>query len=115
MSSTVQTQLAAKDAARTTQIDELLNSKSADKLQVFIMSWNMGNAPESGLQYVFSEKNANNAYDIIVLGLQESTYKTKDGVDCVTQLSNTIETIMGNKYFKVYFFSLSYTYMLFSC
>lgn len=81
--------------------EDIAANKTVDKLKVFIMSWNMGNAPEKGIKNVFSEKNATDTYDIIVLGLQESTYKSKDGVDCVAQLSLSIETALGSKFFKV--------------
>lgn len=81
--------------------DEIVNAKSNDRLQVFVMTWNMGNAPETGLEFVLSERNATSAFDIIVLGLQESTYKNKDGTDCVVQLSQSIEKIVGDRFFKV--------------
>lgn len=109
---------AAQPAKAAPNFEDIISTKSADKLQVFIMSWNMGNAPETGLQYVLSEKNANNAYDIIVLGLQESTYKTKDGTDCVAQLSMAVENIIGQKYFKVqciYYLLFLHSVFLFSC
>lgn len=91
--------MAAK-GKKNLSIDDIISSKSTDKLQVFIMSWNMGNAEPEGLQYVFSEKNATNQYDILVLGLQESTYAYNNG-DCITHLGGVIESIVGANYFKV--------------
>eukprot|EP00428_Durinskia_dybowskii_P069926 CAMPEP_0170390526 /NCGR_PEP_ID=MMETSP0117_2-20130122/19194_1 /TAXON_ID=400756 /ORGANISM="Durinskia baltica, Strain CSIRO CS-38" /LENGTH=646 /DNA_ID=CAMNT_0010646579 /DNA_START=65 /DNA_END=2005 /DNA_ORIENTATION=+ len=81
--------------------EDIVSARPADKLKVFIMSWNMGNAPQSGIEYVLSQKEATTEFDIIVFGLQESTYKTKDGVDCVTQLTANIGAILGTSFFKV--------------
>lgn len=89
--------MAAKGKKNMT-IDDIASSKSADKLQVFIMSWNMGNAEPEGLQYVFTEKNATNQFDILVLGLQESTY---GGENSIAHLGGVIESIVGDNYFKV--------------
>lgn len=90
-----------KSVKTSLTFDDIVTTRSPEKLKVFIMSWNMGNAPEGGLKNVFTEKNATDAYDVIVLGLQESTYKTKDGADCVAQLSLAVETILGSRFFKV--------------
>lgn len=82
----------------TTTIDDIVNSNSTDRLQVFIMSWNMGNAPPTGLEYVFREKNATNDFDILVLGLQEATWPA---TDCIKILSDTVHGVVGEKYFLV--------------
>jgi hypothetical protein len=92
-------------ARSTLTFEDIVASRPTDKMKVFVTSWNMGNAPESGLKHVFSERNATDNYDVIVLGLQEATYRTKDGSDCVAQLSLAIEAALGSGFFKVSCFS----------
>jgi hypothetical protein len=83
-------------------VQDLVTQKTIDRLKVFIMSWNMGNAEAEGLENVFSEKNATNDFDVIVLGLQESTYSMKgsSSSDCVAHLGSLIESTIGPNYFK---------------
>ena len=82
----------------TITIDDIVNSNSVDRLQVFIMSWNMGNAPPTGLEYVFREKNATNDFDILVMGLQEATW---NATDCIKELAAKVQEVVGEKYFMV--------------
>jgi hypothetical protein len=73
-------------------------------LRVFVTSWNMGNAEQHGLQHVFTEKSASDNFDLIVLGLQESTYTSIKGstsVDCFSHLANQIAEILGPLFYKV--------------
>lgn len=58
----------------------------------------MGNAPPTGLEYVFREKNATNDFDILVMGLQEATWSA---TDCIKELSSKVQEIVGEKYFMV--------------
>lgn len=90
--------MSALKKSGTTTIEDIVNSNSVDKLQVFIMSWNMGNAAPGGLEYVFREKNATNDYDILVLGLQEATWAQSD---CIKDLGEKVQEIVGDKFFLV--------------
>ena len=66
------------------------------------MSWNMGNAEAVGLNHVLEERKAQKDYDIIVLGLQESTYsKGTTGTECIAHLGGMIQEIVGAEFFKV--------------
>ena len=57
--------------------DDILSIPSRDKVQVFVTTWNMGNAEAEGFENVFNEENYVNRFDIFVIGLQESTYSLK--------------------------------------
>lgn len=74
-----------------------------EKLKIFVVSWNMGNAEQIGLKNVFDERQAINQYDIIVVGLQESTYtmKGQSNSDCLAHLSKQIHDIIGSGYIQV--------------
>ncbi len=90
--------MSALKKSGTITIDDIVNSNSVDRLQVFIMSWNMGNAPPTGLEYVFREKNATNDFDVLVMGLQEATW---NATDCIKELATKVQEIVGEKYFMV--------------
>jgi len=47
-------------------------------LEIFCGSWNMGNAMAEGLEEFVPSKGGN--YDLVVIGLQESTYKVDASV-----------------------------------
>ena len=47
-------------------------------LEIFCGSWNMGNAMAEGLEEFIPAKGVN--YDLVVIGLQESTYKVDTSV-----------------------------------
>lgn len=91
---------ASKPAPST--IEQLMDNSKRDKLQLFVMTWNMGNAEAEGLTHVFSEKNAQNKYDLFVIGLQESTYSLKNSKDCIEHLANIIDHSLGPKFYKVH-------------
>lgn len=102
-------------------------------LKIFILTWNMGNAPAKvltrficsfellnyclpqGLDDVLRSKcrsiSANSAlddskYDLVCLGLQESTYRNKNVEnpthgDCIAELSEYISSALGPSYILV--------------
>ena len=75
--------------------------------KVFCGTWNMGNAQGEDMHFFLPEKSQD--YDIIAIGLQESTYTVgeegKDGHEnsegCVKHLSIELAAIIGNGYFVV--------------
>lgn len=76
--------------------DVLSSDVQADALQIFVTSWNMGNAQHQGFETVFKEKDALNKFDIFVLGLQESTYSTE--LDSISHLKSQLEDLFKNYY-----------------
>jgi hypothetical protein len=71
------------------------SEKGADgTIRLMTASWNMGNAAAEGLQELIPNKGGD--FDIIVLGLQESTYTTNSIMtSCVTELQDSIIAILG--------------------
>lgn len=83
--------------------DQLSVSQSKTTVNVFTASWNMGNAAQVGFSTILDEKDGFDKFDIIVLGLQESTY-TLDGniaLDSIAHLKGQLEDMMGNGFFTV--------------
>lgn len=74
-----------------------------NSVKVFIMSWNMGNAEQVGMKNVLDERDATADYDIIVIGLQESTYaiKGQQAADSIAHLGKQIQDMVGEKYYLV--------------
>ena len=78
-----------------------------EKLKVFITTWNMGNAEAENLQGLFAgyilgtDGQVKTEYDLIVIGLQESTYTSKNTTDCLTHLQNEFLRLLGSEYDKV--------------
>jgi hypothetical protein len=58
----------------------------------------MGNAEPQGMEKIFNNHSAINQYDLIVLGLQESTY---GNMDSISHLSKYLTDLFGNEYFLV--------------
>lgn len=75
-------------------------SSSQEKLKIFVTTWNMGNAEPQGMEAIFEEKQAIGQYDLIVIGLQESTYSVKagNGSDSISHLGKHIRDILGDQY-----------------
>jgi len=64
-------------------------------LQIFIATWNAGNAAPENLENLFPVKGSNDIdYDIYVIGLQESTYSLTSN----SAPSDTIDSITSPKY-----------------
>mmetsp|Transcript_24844 Transcript_24844/g.41402 ORF Transcript_24844/g.41402 Transcript_24844/m.41402 type:complete len:642 (+) Transcript_24844:209-2134(+) len=87
--------------AKSYSVEDFVSTSVSEKAKVFIMSWNMGNAEAEGLENVFTEQNIVGQYEIIVLGLQESTYSMKNNGDCIAHLQSMVKGIMGGNYFQV--------------
>jgi hypothetical protein len=81
-------------------VRDLLNSTSVqlNELSVFITTWNMGNAEGKGWEKIFEPAHG---FDIIVIGLQESTYTMKNGEDCKKHLQKQLTKALGDDYFEV--------------
>ncbi len=73
----------------STLLDLISDNYSDESLNVFVTSWNMGNAEAEGMNFIFSEKEALMKYDIFAIGLQESTY--------VVNANSTLDSIMHLK------------------
>jgi hypothetical protein len=82
---------------------ELSKASTGDDIKVFITTWNMGNAEAAGLDCIFHEKNVAGEYDIVCVGLQESTYGQGGGVsgECVTQLMGQLAKAVGPDFYLV--------------
>jgi hypothetical protein len=76
---------------------------SNEKLKVFIASWNMGNAEQEGINFIFSEKEALEKYDVFAIGLQESTYilESNKTADPIAHLKAQLEKIFENKFYVI--------------
>ncbi len=82
---------------------ELNKPLSNDAINVFITTWNMGNAEATGLNNIFEEKGALQN-DILCVGLQESTYtmgKQQQQQDCIAHLSAQLHAVVGNEFYLV--------------
>jgi hypothetical protein len=83
------------------------HEKSSRQAKIFCGTWNMGNAQGENMKHFIPEDG--NDYDIIAIGLQESTYKigdeSKEGSStsegCIKHLSQELETILGKNFFIV--------------
>lgn len=83
------------------------NAKTGRAVKVFCGTWNMGNAKGEGIQH-FVPPNGKD-YDVIAIGLQESTYSVGDEVKdgnsssegCIKHLGNELATILGKDFFVV--------------
>ena len=60
----------------------------------------MGNAPQKGMSCIFDEKNVKEDYDIIVIGLQESTYSGSTQ-GCIQELGDEIKDMLGDTFYQV--------------
>jgi hypothetical protein len=92
--------------------DVELKLESHKNLRLMIVTWNMGNAKAEGLENILPATGS--GYDLIVLGLQESTYtvKAKDEnkekagnskrkikvEPCVSILMDQIEAVLGPEF-----------------
>lgn len=100
--------------------DVEIKLESHKTVKLMVVTWNMGNAKAEGLDHVLPANGL--GYDLIVLGLQESTYavkgdkeksqspsqKRKGKVDpCVAQLMDQIESILGADFVMVRHFLLA--------
>ena len=76
------------------------------KFQIFIGTWNMGEAPPSqGLEGWIQRKKA---YDLYVIGVQECNFQPREGFSSVeSDLFNTFLSYLGTSYVKVAGLSLS--------
>lgn len=79
-------------------------------LDIFVSSWNVGNScPNNDLREFIPEEGGD--YDMLVLGMQESTYKISDtsypitGIDigeaCILDLKEKVLNIVGREYILV--------------
>lgn len=83
------------------------HEKTSRQAKIFCGTWNMGNAKGENMKNFIPENGQD--YDIIAVGLQESTYKigdeSKEGSStsegCIKHLSQELETILGKSYFIV--------------
>jgi len=88
------------------KIQESSTSTFGIPLDIFVASWNIGNAIPHDIGLLIPEEGGD--YDMIVLGFQESTYKLQDstypitGIDdaSVLDLKQKIENILGREYVK---------------
>jgi hypothetical protein len=102
--------------------DVEIKLESHRNVRLMVVTWNMGNAKAEGLENMLPASGA--GYDLIVLGLQESTYtvkgkeekdksgapKRKGKVDpCVAQLMDQIEIVLGPEFVLVRKFSVAGT------
>jgi hypothetical protein len=83
------------------------HEKSSRQAKIFCGTWNMGNAQGENMKHFIPEDGKD--YDIIAIGLQESTYKigdeSKEGSStsegCIKHLSQELEMILGKNFFIV--------------
>ena len=90
---------------------DILHNQQPEQIKIFTMSWNMGNSEAHGLDLVFSERDVVNEFDVIVIGLQESTYVEAHSIDptaCIRSLTSTIAAILGSNYYQVNTIYLAY-------
>ena len=91
------------------------------KVKVFVLSWNMGNAPFNLAQQKENLNNLNlnfeiskcldkynvqHGYDLICIGLQESTYVSTENKiylsgDCYEVIKSSLQDILGEKFYMV--------------
>lgn len=82
--------------------DHIEREIALERLKIFITTWNMGNAEAEGMERIFEERKVTTDYDIIVIGLQESTYTSKqNNFDSITHLQNYLTQLIGSNYQKV--------------
>lgn len=90
--------------------DQLSLSQPKSSINVFTTTWNMGNAHQVGFSSIFEEKQAVDDFDIIVIGLQESTYIMEGNVtldniahnfDSISHLKTQLEEIIGSSFYIV--------------
>lgn len=67
----------------------------AKSVKALITSWNMGNAESKGEETLFTQKDN---FDIVCLGLQESTYAN---ADCVAIEKAKFITCLGDEFYLV--------------
>ena len=87
----------------STLLDSINNQDSKEEIRVFVTSWNMGNAEAVGLNNIFSERNAFDEYDVVAIGLQESTYSSKSSTnfDSIPHLKAYMESLFGSRFYVV--------------
>ena len=79
------------------------NAKTGRAIKVFCGTWNMGNAKGESIQNFVPPSGKD--FDIIAIGLQESTYSVGDDVKdtasegCIKHLGNEFATILGKDFF----------------
>lgn len=78
-------------------------SKTGAALRVFAVTWNMGNVEALGLSSIFEEKRALQEYDLLVVGLQESTYTMNGNADCIAHLVAQLNSCVGSGFYKAWF------------
>jgi hypothetical protein len=65
-------------------------------LKLFVASWNVGNAKPDGIEQLLPVGGG--GYDLIVLGMQESTYTAELDKDCIHELRDMITSTVGTEY-----------------
>jgi hypothetical protein len=86
---------------------KIKNFKLGRNLKVFVGTWNMGNKRGEGMDDFLP--TADGDFDIIAIGLQESTYSVGDTKDasqavfdaCIAHLSQEFTSILGPQYYIV--------------
>ena len=83
---------------------ELIKAKEKkNSLKVFTVTWNMGNVEAEGLDNIFEEKNALKDFDLLIVGLQESTYTQGNNAafDSIAHFSAQLTACVGAGFYLV--------------